>query len=186
MNTTIHTNELKSLMELDPTVQLLDVRSAAEFESVHIPGAFNIPLDVLGDVSAEVAAADGLVVLVCQSGNRACKAEVELVSAGKNNVAVLDGGMAAWETAGGKISRGTQRWAMDRQVRGVAGLMILVAVLTAIAVPAVVWIAAFVGAGLAYSAVTNSCGMAAVLSKLPYNQASGTSVDVAVAELTRV
>ncbi len=44
--------------------------------------------------------------------------------------------------------------------------------------PAARWLSAGVGAGLVYSAVSNTCGMAAALSKLPYNRAAHSAADL--------
>src|SRR5690554_1215955 len=81
-------------------IRLLDVRTPAEFETVHIPGAYNVPLDALAEYREElhrhVAAP---VVLVCRSGQRARRAEQALREIGMDNLHVLDGGMGAWEAA---------------------------------------------------------------------------------------
>jgi rhodanese-related sulfurtransferase len=185
MTTTINAAKLRQLMKQDPALQLLDVRSGSEFESAHIPGSVNVPLDALKRVSEKIAETDGTFVLVCQSGNRASQAHDELTAAGKQGLAVLDGGIAAWQNTDGEVTRGTQRWAMDRQVRFAAGLLVLTAALASIAVSAAVVVAGLVGAGLAHSAISNTCAMAAVLSKLPYNGTPGCDVDAVVAELTK-
>lgn len=185
MTTTINANELRQLLDQDPALQLLDVRSGSEFESAHIPGSVNVPLDALKRVSEEIAKADASFVLVCQSGSRASQAHTQLTAAGKHRLAVLDGGIAAWQNTDGELTRGAQRWVMDRQVRLAAGLLVLSAVVASVAVPLLVVVAGFVGAGLTYSAISNSCAMATVLSKLPYNRATGCDVDAVIAELTQ-
>ncbi len=183
--TTIHPSELQQLMKDDPSLQLLDVRSSSEFESAHIPGSVNVPLDALNRVGQEIANTDASFVLICQSGNRASEAHTQLTEAGKNSLAVLDGGIAAWQAANGDVTKGTQRWAMDRQVRLAAGLIVLTAVLASTLIPGLVVVAGLVGAGLTYSAISNSCAVASVLSKLPYNQGAGCDVDAVVNQLAR-
>lgn len=185
MTTTIHAPELQRRLEEDPSLQLLDVRSGVEFETAHIPGSVNVPLDALNRVGHEIAKTDSTFVLICQSGARAGQAHTQLTTAGMDGLVVLDGGIAAWETANGDLTHGTQKWAMDRQVRGLAGLLVLSGVVASVAVPSAVWVAGMVGAGLTYSAASNSCAMAAGLSKLPYNKSSGPDVDSVVAELVR-
>jgi hypothetical protein len=70
-----------------------------------------------------------------------------------------------------------QKWDIFRQVRGVAGSLVLVFALLGIFLnPAFTWGAAAVGFGLLFSAVTNSCMMANMLGKLPYNQGGGCDV----------
>ena len=97
---------------------------------------------------------------------------------------ILEGGMTSWQEAGGDVTVGnTTRWAMDRQVRFVAGIFAIVAVVASIFVPGLEWIAAGVGAGLAYSAVSNTCAMAAVLAKLPYNRTNACDITGILEEL---
>ncbi len=171
MTDTIDVSTLQGLMERDPSLRILDVRTGGEFETVHIPGSYNVPLDTLGEHVEDLADVEHTVVLVCQSGNRASSAHTKLADAGKETLHLLDGGIAAWETAGGQVSRsGTNRWAMDRQVRLAAGALALAGVALSTVVPQAKWLAGAVATGLVVSAVTDSCAMAAVLAKLPYNR----------------
>ncbi|MGI9642022.1 MAG: rhodanese-like domain-containing protein, partial [Acidimicrobiia bacterium] len=154
------------------------------FETVHIPGSYNIPLDTLGEHADELAAIDHSVVLVCQSGARATQARAKLDSAGKTGLYVLEGGMAAWQGGGGDVAYGdTARWAMDRQVRLVAGSLVVAGVLASVAVPKTKWLAAGVAGGLVFSAVSNTCAMASVLGRLPYNKADGCDIGAVLQEL---
>ena len=99
-------------------VRVLDVRTPAEFETMHIPGAYNVPLDTLREHREELSThLDDDVVLVCRSGARASQAEQVLAGVGLPNLRVLDGGILAWEQAGGEVRRGTRRWELERQVR---------------------------------------------------------------------
>ena len=154
-------------------LKLIDVRTPAEFESAHIPGSYNVPLDLLPEHRSELR--DSLrtpAVLVCRSGGRARQAAQLLREANLDNVHILDGGLTTWEAAKKPLKRGRQRWGLERQVRGVAGTLVLVGTLGGM----LFWkpltlLAAFVGGGLAFSAATDSCGMAMLLNKLPYNRA---------------
>ena len=97
---------------------------------------------------------------------------------------VLEGGIAAWESAGGELAVGDrQRWAMDRQVRLVAGALVALGVLGSVAVPRAKWMAGAVGSGLFYSAVSNTCTMANVLGRLPYNQGDDCDIERVLHEL---
>ena len=175
---TIDSGELRRLLDQEPDIRVLDVRTGGEFESVHIPGSYNVPLDTLGEHVIDLADVHHPVVLVCQSGGRATKAHEKLTGAGKDTLHILEGGMAAWQASGGDVVRSTSsRWALDRQVRLVAGALVLFAVLASLAVPGLEWGAAAVGAGLAFSAITNTCAMAMLLAKLPYNR--GKACDIA-------
>jgi rhodanese-related sulfurtransferase len=158
-------------------VRVLDVRSPAEFETVHIPGSYNVPLDTLREHREELLAhLDEDVVLVCRSGARATQAEESMAGVGLPHLRVLSGGILAWEQAGGQVRRGEQRWELERQVRLVAGSIVLLSVLASFLLPGAQAVAGLVGAGLAFAALTNSCLMGALLLRLPYNR--GTSYDV--------
>src|SRR5690606_32151967 len=105
-------------------------------------------------------------------------------AAGMGNVRVLEGGMGAWEGAGGAVRRGARRWDIERQVRLIAGAIVLAAVVVSIWVPAVRVLAGAVGLGLAVAALTDTCTRGMVLARLPYNRAASCDVDVVVAQLT--
>lgn len=169
----------------DGSVALLDVRTPAEYESVHIPGSVNIPLDQLDGQLSALANRGGPLVLVCRSGARAAQAQAKLAGVGCVDTTVLDGGVMAWQQAGVPVNRGAQRWDLERQVRLVAGGLVVTFVLASIVVPPLRFGAGFVGAGLVFAALTNSCAMGNLLSKLPYNQGATCDVTSNVARLTR-
>lgn len=176
---------LHELTDSGTNVRIVDVRTPGEFESVHIPGAYNVPLDLLREHRDEfLAHLDESIVLVCRSGNRATQAEETLRAAGLANVHILDGGMLGWEAAGLPVNRGTQRWDLERQVRLVAGSLVLSSILASIAAPRLKWLAAGIGGGLTFAAVSNTCAMGAVLSKLPYNRSASCNPATIVAQLT--
>lgn len=164
---------------------VLDVRSPAEFEGMHIPGAYNVPLDTLGEHATEIQRhVEDPVVLVCRSGMRASQAEQRLAAAGMGNVRVLEGGIVAWERTGGAVNRGQARWDIERQVRLVAGALVFALVVASTWVPALRFVAGAVGLGLAVAALTNTCAMGAVLGKLPYNRGSACDVNAVIEQLT--
>lgn len=169
--TTIEPAELKQRLA-DDELTIIDVRTPAEFESVHIRGSYNIPLPLLSEHTRDLAdRLGGRVVLVCQSGVRAGQAQDRLSLVGVATAEVLAGGMAAYESAGGAVVRGAQRWAMDRQVRMAAGSLVLASFIGSKLVHhRVGYLAGAIGAGLTYSALSNSCAMAAALSKMPWNR----------------
>ncbi len=156
----------------DDNLTIIDVRTPAEFESLHIPGSYNVPLALLSEHTRELAdrLGDG-VVLVCQSGVRAGQAQHRLASVGLTGATVLAGGVSAFESAGGEVVRGAQRWAMDRQVRMAAGSLVLASFLGSKLIhPRLGLLAGAIGAGLTYSALSDSCAMAAALSRMPWNR----------------
>lgn len=166
---------LRDLLTAGRGLRILDVRTPGEFETAHIPGAYNVPLDLLREHRTELRAhLDDQVVLVCRSGARATQAGQTLAEVGLPNVKVLDGGMLAWQHTDAPVNRGRTRWDLERQVRLVAGLIVLSSVLGSLLVPGLQWVAALMGAGLTVAALTNTCAMGMLLAKLPYNRGTAS------------
>jgi hypothetical protein len=141
---------------------------------------------VLDKHGAEVAQhldQDDDVVLVCRSGQRSTKAAELLRNEGLTSGRVLDKGIADWEGRGFVVDRGVERWELERQVRLVAGSIVLSSVVGSIAVPRLKWLAAAIGAGLTYAAISNTCAMGTALSKLPYNQAAKSDAKTILSQL---
>jgi rhodanese-related sulfurtransferase len=183
---TIDAQRLRELMREDPALRILDVRTGGEFDSVHIPGSYNVPLDTLGEHVNDLADVAHPVVLICKSGARAGQAHSKLAGAGKQHLHILEGGMDAWEATGGDVVRGTTtKWALDRQVRLAAGSISLAGILLSIFVPRAKWLAGGVAAGLTFSALSNTCAMGTMLSKLPYNRTNNCDIDGVLDELRK-
>ena len=178
--------EAHHLATKNPAIRFLDVRTPGEFESEHIGGAYNVPLDTLGEHAAELSSSlSDPVMLVCQSGQRARQAGAMLRQAGMVNLHVLEGGVNAWLAAGLPTVRGTKRMSLERQVRIVAGgLAAIGGVLALVVNPWFAALPAFIGSGLVFSGVTDTCTMAMVLAKLPYNRPPATDVGLMIRELT--
>lgn len=175
---TIDAHRLRAMMREDSALRILDVRTGGEFDAVHIPGSYNVPLDTLGEHVDDLADVHHPVVLICKSGARAGQAHSKLTGAGKQHLHLLEGGMDAWESAGGDVVRGTSTtWALDRQVRLAAGSIALVGMLLSIFVPKAKWLAGGVATGLTFSALSNTCAMGTALSKLPYNKSNNCDID---------
>lgn len=151
---------------------LLDVRTPSEYDASHIEGAVLHPLNALnpGAVAALCAGRSGCVV-VCGSGIRATQAAETLRAAGQN-ASVLEGGMNGWESRGLPVRRGSgAAWSIERQTRFTIGGIILAGALCGLFVhPAFTWIAAFGGAGLFVSGITNWCGLGLLLAAMPWNK----------------
>lgn len=189
MSTFISPDELASILEQDGDVRVLDVRTPAEFEGIHIAGSYNVPLDTLGEHAPEIRRhVEETVVVVCRSGARAGQAEQRLNAAGMTNVKVLEGGIVAWERAvagqRARLNRGTARWDLERQVRLVAGSIVLLGIVVSIWFPPARFLSGAIGLGLTVAALTNTCAMGMVLAKLPYNRGATCNVESVVAQLT--
>lgn len=154
-------------------VPVLDVRTPAEFRASHIQGAINLPLDKLTvDVVPEGMKQKEFFV-VCQAGSRGAAACEKLSRYLGSLVKNIDGGMNAWaarkfpvESEGGQCAV----MSIERQVRIGAGSLVVLGILLSWFVSSS-WIALslFVGLGLIFAGVTNTCGMAMVLGKMPWN-----------------
>jgi rhodanese-related sulfurtransferase len=167
--------ELSTILRSDQTTRLLDVRTPSEFDNGHIAGAYNVPLDQLHEHAQEVRAARGAVVLICQSGQRAQKADALLRSAGMATMHVLDGGMKAWLAAGYPVRRIRARMSLERQVRIAAGAMVAAGSIAALTVsPLWALLPALVGSGLVFAGVSDTCTMGMLLARLPYNRAAAS------------
>ena len=156
--------------DIDDKHILVDVRTPNEFRSERIASSKNIPLDKFEDHLDSLSEHNDLV-LVCASGTRAQKAQKMLVA--KNpDVKVLKDGIKGWKEAGRQLEIDKSgAISLERQVRIVAGGLVATGALLAIAVnPYWAALSAFVGCGLVFAGVTNTCGMAMILAKLPYNQ----------------
>jgi len=187
MTAAITSTELRDRIASDSQLWILDVRTPAEFETAHIDGSYNVPLDVLKDHGSEVAErldqVHDDVVLVCRSGQRATQAAELLRSTGVEGGSVLENGITDWEGQGFEVNRGVPRWDLERQVRLVAGSIVLSSVVGSIAVPRLKWLAAAIGAGLSYAAISNTCAMGTALSKLPYNRGTATDAETVLSRL---
>jgi rhodanese-related sulfurtransferase len=186
MTAAITSTELRDRLASEKPLWILDVRTPAEFETAHIDGSYNVPLDVLNDRGSDVARQldqSHEIVLVCRSGQRATQAAELLQSEGVTGGSVLENGISDWEGQGFDVKRGVQRWDLERQVRLVAGSIVLSSVLGSIAVPRLKWLAAAIGGGLTYAAVSNTCAMGTALSKLPYNRGATTDAEAVLSQL---
>ena len=179
MVATISPTTLADLRRKGEKVTLIDVRTPAEFGEVHVDFAHNIPLDRLDAREVQSLAGDGPVYFVCKSGTRSQKACEKLLAAGLNQVVSVEGGTAACESAGVPVVRGRKVMSLERQVRIAAGSLVATGAALAAFGPDLVWqrigagLAGFIGCGLVFAGITDTCGMAMLIAKMPWNQVSG-------------
>jgi len=167
---TIKPAALQDLLIAQPGLTVLDVRTPVEFAEAHVPQARNEPLDQF-DPKALLQPKDQPIYLLCRSGGRASQAAQKAAKEGLDNAVVVEGGTLAWIDAGLPVNRGSVKViSLERQVRIVAGSLVLTGVLLAIFIhPFFIGLSAFVGAGLVFAGVTDWCGMGLLLAKLPWN-----------------
>ena len=174
-------NEINELLNTGGECQVIDVREFSEFDNERIADAQLMPLSNFEKHSDEIDHSKP-VYLMCRSGNRAKQAAERLAKKGFTDVHVVEGGMLAWTQAGLPIVKGESKvWSLERQVRFAAGMLVLLGVLLSVFVhPYFVWLAGFVGAGLVFAAVTDTCGMAMILARMPWNRQKAVSCDTAM------
>lgn len=176
---TISPRELERLRSQGKPVDLIDVRTPVEYREVHAEPARLVPLDAL-DPKAVMAtrdvAGDEPLYVICRSGNRARMACEKFLSAGFSNVVNVEGGTLAWEQEGLPVVRGKKAISLERQVRIAAGsLVVLGTALGAFVHLGFLGLSAFVGAGLVFAGITDTCGMGMLLAKMPWNRVGASA-----------
>jgi rhodanese-related sulfurtransferase len=167
----------RRLAELDAQgkVELIDVRTPAEFREVHAAHAKNVPLDSL-DPRALMEARNGSagepLYVICRSGSRSSQACKKFHESGYDNVFSVEGGTQAWDQAGLPVVRGKKAVSLERQVRIAAGFLVLLGAALSFWNIYFALLSGFVGAGLMFAGITDTCGMAMVLAKMPWNRVS--------------
>lgn len=88
--------EAKARMDSGDALTVLDVRTEAEYNEAHIPGAMLLPNETIGEaMPAELPELDAEILVYCRSGNRSKQAADKLVALGYT--AVYDfGGIKDW------------------------------------------------------------------------------------------
>jgi len=177
MVATIVPSMLADLRRRDQNLTLIDVRTPAEYGEVHVDFARNMPLDRLDPREIRAIGGDGPVYFVCKSGSRSQKACEKMVAAGMPDVVSVAGGTTACEAAGLPVVRGRKVMSLERQVRIAAGALVAAGAALAAFGPDPMWrqigagLAGFVGAGLVFAGLTDTCGMAMLIARMPWNQA---------------
>ena len=161
-------------------IDLLDVRTPVEYRELHATAARNVPLDRL-DPAAVVrdrhGSKDDPLYLLCRSGGRGRQACEKFLAAGFTNVVNVEGGTLSCVESGLPVVRGKKAISLERQVRIAAGSLVLLGVLLGWLVhPALLGLSAFIGAGLVFAGVTDSCAMGTMLARMPWNRVEPEAV----------
>ncbi len=167
--------ELAELFESGRKIDLVDVCTPAEYREAHIAFARNVPLgqlDPAGLVQSGNIAVDEPLYVICRSGNRGKQACEKLLKAGVSNVVNVEGGLTACLEAGLPVVRGKKAISLERQVRIVIGMFVLLgASLGWLLHPAFFGLSAFMGAGMVFAGITDTCAMGMLLGRMPWNRA---------------
>ena len=159
------------LIEKDPQIKLLDVRSVLEFSQVHINDSINIPIDILSAKINDLSQSKQRYIVFCRTGNRSPMAADMLMQSGIQGARVMQGGMARWQKEGLPVIKGEGGISLERQVRIIAGSLVLSGILLSwLAHWAFIFISVFISCGLIYAGFTDNCLMGALLMKIPYNR----------------
>lgn len=152
---------------------VIDVRTGAEFEGQHIAGSRLIPLDQVKDRIDDVRATPAPRLILCRTGKRAGMAIQQLAGMGVGGLTLVEGGIVAYADIGGETAQVAERMSLERQVRIVAGAIVLLGVTLGYFVhPAFLALAAFIGAGQIFAGVSDWCGMGLLIAKAPWNKTS--------------
>ncbi len=173
---TILPKQLDEFRESGTSIELIDVRTPVEFREAHLDFARNVPLDRLDPAAVmqeRNGNSEGPLYVICRTGNRGAKACERFVAAGYENVVNIEGGTYACDEAGLPMVRGKKAISLERQVRIAAGFLVVLGVILGwLLHPAFLALSAFVGAGLMFAGITDTCGMGMLLAKMPWNRVS--------------
>ena len=174
-NTTITASALiHTVSEQQPLI--IDVRTPAEVEKNFFPGAVNIPVNELTieKVKAVIEKRQSLnthIYLLCQSGKRAETAASILADLSDVIPVIISGGMNSINETAKSDTSVKNVMSIERQVRITAGAIVAASVAGGVFISSVFFaLAAFVGLGLMFSGITNTCGMGLILLKAPWNK----------------
>jgi rhodanese-related sulfurtransferase len=164
--------KLKDQLGADPGLRLVDVRTPAEYRSGHVTGSLNIPLEKIQKEGIEAlgTASEG-VFLICESGKRASMAASSLEGSGPGGVLVVEGGMSQWRDLGYPLEGESGMISIERQVRISAGTLVVVGIVLSVFLhQGFILLSGFVGAGLVFAGITDTCGMGMLLARMPWNR----------------
>lgn len=156
--------------------RLIDIREPDEHARERIPGAQSLPVAALPPriepAPGDARAGDADIIFHCRSGMRTRAHAGALAHAAGGHAFMLEGGLDAWKRAGLPVIRDEAApLEIMRQVQIAAGALVLAGVGLGLLVSA--WffaLAAFAGAGLVFAGLTGWCGMARLLSCMPWNR----------------
>ena len=165
-------DEFELAIQTGKNCHTLDVREAGEYASEFVPGTEHKPLTLIEKGSDLGLNKDKQIYLFCMSGNRATRAAEKLEAQGFSQVYVVEGGLNAWKQAGKPVQKGKSSvWSLERQVRFAAGFLVAIGILGSFWIhPGFVGLALFVGCGLMFAAITDTCAMGMLIARLPWNQ----------------
>lgn len=156
---------------------ILDVRTAAEVKAAALPDCLHIPLHELTveRLQSELIKSgknSAQIYLLCQSGKRAEIAAAQLTGNVDSELVIIEGGMNAVRDAQIPLQQtGKAVMSLERQVRILAGFLVLIGVLLGFMVSSGFFVlSGFVGAGLMFAGITDTCMMGLLIARMPWNR----------------
>ncbi len=173
----VSASEFAQKMHQNEDLLVVDLRTSAEVATeclencLHLPVQEITPERLQKQMRDKGIAANTPVYLLCQSGKRATMAVEKLASCSDLSLVVLDGGLNAIKAQGTPLQRGTRNvMSLERQVRLTTGLLVVLGVALGFTVHSGFYLlSAFVGAGLVFAGITDTCAMAMILARMPWN-----------------
>lgn len=156
---------------------VLDVRSVAEYRAGHIPGARLVPIDSLTPEAVSQTfkrpslGKEETLYISCHTGPRALQAAERLQQSGFTNLTLIEGGTRHWEQLGLPVQRCGNALSLERQVQIAVGSLLVLKVFLGFSVHELFFaLTAMIGIGLIFAGVTRWCGMARLISLMPWNR----------------
>lgn len=154
----------------DGKARLVDIREPDEWAACRIPQAEAAPLSVLPWLPLPPADAAKGIIFTCQSSRRTTANSALLESKAQGPAWQLEGGLQNWVQQHMPVEKGRQSISIMRQVQIVAGALVLAGLAASLVQPAMLWLSAFVGAGLMFAGTTGTCALGALLAAMPWNK----------------
>lgn len=174
----------EQIRHLATSGRLIDVRTAAEFGAVRIPGAINLPLAEFEAHVPRLAALPRPIALTCHSGKRAEQARMLLAACQKLDVVMVAGGTEGWRAAGGEVEFGKATISLERQVRIAAGALAAIGGALALGIHSIFAVVPLaIGSGLVFAGITDTCMLGMLLTRMPWNHSGQLDSNHVVANL---
>lgn len=151
---------------------LLDVRTPAEIRQSELEACTCVPHEKVSSCpDLDQLPRDREIIIICASGKRATMAAEALEGKGFTHLSVMEGGVNQWKSEGLPVKEGKGVMSLERQVRIAAGALVASgAALAWFVNPTWVILPGFVGCGLVFAGITDTCGMGMMIAKMPWNK----------------
>ncbi len=179
--TTITASEFQQrYQEAANQLVIIDLRTHAEVDNEYLQGTVHFPVQTLCSqelqdyLDQQHQGADQPIYLLCAGGPRASLAAEKLKADIDAQLVIISGGLNALKALGVGADQGTGNMiSLERQVRIAAGSLVVTGALLGLFVsPWFYGLSGFVGAGLVFAGVTDTCAMGMMLARMPWNTAT--------------